>query len=196
VTGGLIPQYRNRGAVKLDMYQLGGASETGEYETLVASDRSVLPDGTPRTILLQARNAGLHKITIDDGGDKSSVVWKQGAKVCVRATATVPLKAWDRGTFFVYVPRGTRQLGFYAALNTGTLHNPNGQVVMEFTRISDKGLRDVPVPAGLDGKLWEFRSVMGDVGFLNVPPVVALAGDEMLLPQETVTADQIGTSRP
>lgn len=189
VTGGLIAKYRDRGPVKLNMYQLGGASATGEYETLVDTNFSVLPDGTPHSVFLRAHNAGLHKIAINDGGDKSSVVWKPGSKVCLPATATVPLMSWDRSTFFVYVPRGTRQMGFYSSLKTGTLHAPNGQIVMSFDKTSGNGLLDVPVPEGQDGKLWEFRAVMGAVGFLNVPPVVALAANELLLPQEIVHAD-------
>jgi len=43
LTGGLIAHYRDRGNVKVTVHQLGGASVTGEQETLVAADQSVPP---------------------------------------------------------------------------------------------------------------------------------------------------------
>ena len=57
ITGGLIAHYRDRGNVRIDLWKVGGASETGERETKVAHDASVPPDGAEHTVRLAARSA-------------------------------------------------------------------------------------------------------------------------------------------
>ncbi len=55
ITGGLIAHYRDRGNVRIDLWKVGGPSETGERETKVAHDASVPPDGEEHTVRLDAR---------------------------------------------------------------------------------------------------------------------------------------------
>ena len=55
IIGGLIAHYRNRGNVRVELWKVGGASQTGEQETLVMQDRTTPPDGMERTIKLTAK---------------------------------------------------------------------------------------------------------------------------------------------
>lgn len=184
VTGGLIEKYRDRGNVKIKLYQIGGASATGERETLVDSNSSAPPDGMMRKIILTPQNAGLHKITVDDGCDKTRIDWKQDMKMVMSASLENKLSLPQRGDFYVYVPKGTKQLGFYSNAKGGSLCNPAGKTELTFDKNSARSFRDIPVTAGQDGKLWQFKNVVGDFAMLTIPPVAARSGGEMLLPEE------------
>jgi hypothetical protein len=185
VTGGLIKQYRNRGNIKINLYQIGGASSTGERETLVDSNFSVPPDGKMHTIALKPQNAGLHKITVDDGGDMTQVDWKPAIPIVMAASMEHKLSPTAvRINFYIYVPKGTKHLGFYANAKTGSLSNPAGRTVLTFDKSSAIGFYDIPVDTGQDGKLWEFKDVTGDFAMMTIPPVAARSGGEMLLPEE------------
>ncbi len=87
-----------------------------------------------------------------------------------------------RGTFYFYVPAGTKTLGYYAKLNRGHLVAPNGKTVRNLAKTS--GFYSDPVPAGMDGKVWELRGVNGVVRLLTVPSNLSLNASQLLLPAE------------
>ena len=184
VTGGLIKHYRNRGNVKINLYQIGGASATGERETLVDSNSSVPPDGKTRQVALKPQNAGLHKITVDDGSDMTQIDWKPTTPMIMAAGVEHKLSLPRLTSFYIYVPKGTKQLGFYTSAKVGSLCNPTGKAVLTFDKNSACGFRDIPVEAGQDGKLWQFKNTTGDFAMLTVPPVAARSETELLLPEE------------
>jgi hypothetical protein len=72
----------------------------------------------------------------------------------------------------------------------GTLINPDGKEAFSW-----KGQREyfsVPVPAGMDGKLWSFRANLDkrELALLTVPPYIVRSVRELLLPKEVVEADR------
>lgn len=181
ITGGLIAAYRDRGNVRVKLWQ------QGEKETLVAEDRSVPPDGKERIVKLQSRKAGLHKITISDGGDLTRVVWPEGAVMVLKTSAETPMRVNGRWTMHFYVPKGTQKIGFFAT-GPGSVVNPEGKVVCNLNK--GKGsYYSISVSSGQDGQLWRFQNTAGMVRLLTVPPYLARKADELLLPAEVVQKD-------
>ncbi len=185
VTGGLITKYRNRGNVKVMLYKVGGASDTGELETLIQTDDSVPPDGKTRTVTLRPKQAGLHKIVVSDGGDRTRVEWDKKCKVTVIPR---PKKGLD-GSFYFYVPKGTKTLGYFCRLSRGQIIAPGGEKLVIFRRT--KGFGSVQIPPGCDGKVWRLNRACGVIEFLTVPNCLALSPSALLLPGEVVKEDHL-----
>ena len=189
LTGGLIAHYRDRGNVRVELYQIGGESETGERITLICTDDSTPPDGRTYSVSLQAKKPGLHKIVVDDGSDMTKIEWPVGTPMVFDAghPENLHLQGGEGATgFYFYVPPGTKQLGFYAQCNRGGIYNSSGEEVLKFTNDSRVGHFDVEVPASEGGKLWSYRGRGGTFSLLTVPPLATLSGDEMMLPMEVI----------
>jgi len=185
ITGGLIAHYRDRGNVRIDVWQLGGASETGERETKVAHDASVPPDGVERTVRLHARQRGLHKITVTDGGDMTRVAWAPGTPMTLRSSLDEPLNVSGRWTLYFYVPPGTKAIGLFGG--AGRILNPDGQPALVLDQ-RKAGYHSISVSPGHDGRLWKIDRASGAVRLLTVPPYLARSSEELLLPQEVAGA--------
>lgn len=189
ITGGLIEWYRDRGNVKVDLYKIGGESETGERETPVAHDESVPPDGTEHSVSLPVEEPGLYKITVSDGSDKTLVSWAEGMPMTMVSTVDDPARIGTRWTLCFYVPRSTKVIGFYAE-GGGTLLDPEGKEVLSFEG-KKANFYGVPVPEGQDGELWTFGSTAGSRRLMSVPPCLARSATELLLPREVVEKDML-----
>ncbi len=187
ITGGLIPHYRNLGNVKIEVWKIGGASQTGERETFITKDRSVPPDGKPRTVRLAAEEPGLYRITVSDGGDRTSVQWKSDMPMVMPSSLEQPIVTSGRWTLYFYVPKGTKVIGMHGG-GTGSILDPDGQ-----ERFTLKGRKvnfySVKVPEGTDGRLWKVNHASGAIRLLTVPPYLARSAGELLLPREVVDAD-------
>ena len=188
ITGGLIAHYRDRGNVRVDLWKIGGASQTGEQETLVASDRSVPPDGKPRTISLQVKEPGLHKLQIADGGDHTSVEWKPGTRFSYRSTVDQPIKTHGRWTLYFYVPRNTKVVGLHGG-SYGTITNADGEEVFSLNG-RKTSFYSIPVANDQSGRLWRINHAAGGIRLLTVPPYLARSAEELLLPREVVERDK------
>lgn len=186
ITGGLIPHYRNLGNVKIDLVKIGGESDTGEIETLVAHDESTPPDGETYTVSLPVKETGLYRITVSDGGDKTLVGWQEGTPMTIVSTLDVPAALGAPWTLYFYVPKNTPIIGFYAN-GTGDLCDPDGKVVMSM--VEKAKFYSIPVPKGQDGALWTFSSARGSRRLMTVPPCMARSAEELLLPKEVVEQD-------
>ncbi|MFC1597111.1 DUF4838 domain-containing protein [Planctomycetota bacterium] len=188
ITGGLIAHYRNRGNVRVELWKVGGASRTGEQETLVAQDRSVPPDGTERTVKLTACEAGLHKIVVRDGGDRTRVIWPAGQRMTVTSSVDTPMNAnYTSWMLYFYVPKGTQVIGLHGG-GHGEIHDSAGRPVF-WLNGREANFYSVTVPEGQDGKLWRIRYGRGPVRLLTVPPCFARSAEELLLPREVVESD-------
>lgn len=189
ITGGLIQHYRDRGNVRIALWKIGGPSQTGERETLVAEDRSVPPDGNEHTVRLPVKEAGLFKITVDDGNDRTLVRWPTNAAMTVRSTADEPMSGsyTDPWMMYFYVPKGTGVLGLFGGEH-GEVRDSAGRPVF-WLNGREPGFHSVAVPEGEDGKFWKIRYGRGAVRLLTVPPCFARSPAELLLPAEVVRRD-------
>lgn len=187
LTGGLIKHYRDRGNVRVQLYKVGGASETGEEMTLVAEDFSVPPDGVERVVELPVTEPGVYRINLDDGSDMTKVTWSHGQLMTIKMSLDdYPKKITGRWTLYFYVPENTQKIGIYSAASAGQLLDPEGNVVLELKQPGGEFL-SVPVPEGMSGRLWKVSKAAGGVRLLNVPPFLAQSPEELLLPIDSVT---------
>lgn len=183
VTGGLIEHYRDRGNVRISLWKIGGASATGERETLVAEDASVPPDGVERRVILTAKEAGLHRIDLDDGNDLTRITWPDGQIMSWKMSLEEhPDAISGRWTLTAWVPKGTRVIGLYSAANVGELVDADGKRALDLAAKGGRFL-SVPVAPGMDGRFWKFRNVAGRVALLSIPPYLARTPAELLIPQ-------------
>jgi Domain of unknown function (DUF4838) len=187
VTGGMIKHYRDRGNVKIKLYKLGGASDTGTKESLIQTDASVPPDGKLRSVTLVPKQSGLHKIVISDGNDMTLVGWEKGTPITFRSDGTRQPKI--SGSFYFYVPKGTTKLGFYCNMGRGYIVSPDGKRMFKFKRTS--GFRSLGIPAGMDGKVWKLQRISGQIGLMTVPPFLAVEPAGLLLPEDVVKKDNL-----
>jgi hypothetical protein len=183
VTGGLIAHYRDRGNVSIQLWKLGGASATGEGETLVAEDASVAPDGVERSVVLVASEPGVHRIDLDDGRDLTRVTWAEGQPMTWKMSLDdYPNMMSGRWSLYAWVPEGTRTIGLYSAAEKGDLLLPDGAKALDLEAKGGKFL-SVAVPDGADGRFWKFSNVAGRVSLISIPPYLARRPDELLLPR-------------
>lgn len=179
VTGGLIAHYRDRGNVKLTLIQVGGASETGELETMVQHDESAPPDGVRHVVRLTPSHAGLHRLEVSDGNDQTLYAFPRGMSVAVFVEREKSPRV--DGTFFFYVPKGARKLGFYASTSRGEIVGPDGEAVAALS--NRNGYAVVDVPKGMDGKVWTVSEVEGVFRPLTAPPWLNLDPLALLVPR-------------
>ena len=177
VTGGLIAHYRDRGDAKVDLWR---------GEKRVASGRTA-PDGVERTIVLRAKQTGLHKITISDGNDATRVRWDPATPMTIVSSRREPASLSTRWSLYFYVPRGTKTVGLFAG-GGGTLQDASGNTVFKFEN-RKPGFHSIPVPKGQAGKLWKFHQCTGKRLLLTVPPFLARSETELLLPKKVVDRD-------
>ncbi len=189
ITGGLIEHYRDRGNIRLELHKIGGASQTGERETLVAEDRSAPPDGKEHAVALAIKEAGLYRVTINDGNDRTLVQWNCALPLTIRSDAAHPMNEHytDYWRLYFYIPKGTRTLGFFGGEH-GEIRDSAGRPHF-WLNGRPRNYYSVAVPEGEDGKLWSIRFGRGPIRLLTVPPCLARTAAELLLPSEVVTRD-------
>ncbi|MCX7009465.1 MAG: hypothetical protein NTY53_19850, partial [Kiritimatiellaeota bacterium] len=189
ITGGLIEHYRDRGNVRIELHKLGGASQTGERETLVAEDRSAPPDGKEHAATFAVKEAGLYRLTINDGNDRTLVQWNCALPLTIRSAADHSMNAHytDYWQLHFYVPKGTKTVGFFGGEH-GEVRDSAGRPLF-WLNGRTPNYYSVAVPDGEDGKLWSIRFGRGPLRLLTVPPYFARTAAELLLPAEVVARD-------
>jgi len=174
VTGGLIAHYRDRGDAKADLWR---------GETRVAGGRTA-PDGVERTIVLKAKQTGLHKITVSDGNDATRVRWPDNTPMTIVSSRREQASLTSRWSLYFYVPRDTKTVDMFAR-GSGVLLDGSGAEAFKFDAWKP-GYCSIPVPKGQSGKLWKFDKCTGKRLLLNVPPFLARNEAELLLPKAIV----------
>ena len=188
ITGGLIAHYRDRGNVRVEVWKLGGASQSGQRETLVATDRSVPPDGVQRTVRIQVDDPGLYKLVISDGGDRTDISWPTGQPMTIASSVQTPMNGnYLNWKLYFYVPKGTEVIGLHGG-GHGEVRDAEDRPVF-WLNGREPNFYSVPVPDGQDGCLWQIRYGRGPIRLLTVPPYFARSADELLLPREVIAAD-------
>jgi len=188
ITGGLIEHYRDRGNVKVELWKMGGSSETGDKETLSASDRSVAPDGVQHTVRLPVQESGLYKLTVDDGGDRTQVTWPEDEPMTVLSSGDTPMNgSYGEWTGYFYVPRGTAAIGLFGG-GHGEVRDSADRPQFWLNGREPNFYR-VPVPDGEDGRVWRICYAKGAIRLLTVPPCFAMTPQTLLLPEEIVKKD-------
>ncbi len=188
ITGGLIAHYRDRGNVKIAVMKLGGASATGEKETLVASDRSVPPDGKEHVVKLTVKEPGLYRVTVSDGNDRTQVKWPTDLPLTIASSQDAPMNGtYGQWMGYFYVPKGTKIIGLFAGEH-GEVRDSEDRPQF-WLNGRERNFYGVAVPEGQDGKVWRVRYARGAVRLLTVPPYFGRTPQDLLLPKEVVAKD-------
>lgn len=174
-SAGLI--YNSRGPAKLDLFP------EAEPEGKAVAHADIPPDKAEHAFELRTTFTGLHRLVVNDAAAGTAVNWPEGAPVTLLSSFDDPARFNGRWTLCFYVPRGTKIVGGFAS-GPGTLVNASGKKVHEFD--AKPGYFSVPVEAGQGGKLWQFQNTAGTRTLMTVPPYLARAGSELLLPEEVV----------
>ncbi|MEZ6049675.1 MAG: DUF4838 domain-containing protein [Planctomycetaceae bacterium] len=188
ITGGLIEHYRDRGNVKIELWKIGGSSETGEQETLVTGDRSVPPDGETRVVKMTATEPGLYVVRLSDGGDMTRIDWRSELPFTIEASLENPPEYKLRMNHYFYVPKGTKVIGLQGG-GTGRILDPLGQEVLLLEK-QKPGFYSIPVPKGRDGKLWQIIAANQEFRLMTVPPYLSGSSRQLLLPREVLDRDR------
>lgn len=190
ITGGMIAHYRDRGNVKVELYKIGGESQTGEKETLVETNASIPPDGVERTLKLSLKQPGLYKIIVKDGNDRTQVNWPKGQLMTIASTQENPMnRFYGLWMGYFYVPKGTKMIGLFGGEH-GEVRDSQDRPHF-WLNGREPNFYSVPVPPGEDGKFWRVRYCRGAVRLLTVPPFFAKTPGELLLPDEVLAKDGI-----
>lgn len=186
ITGGLIEHYRDRGNVKVSLWKLGGASETGELETLITEDNTVPPDGEARTITLTCPTPGTYRIDLDDGRDSTSVNWPTGTPMSWKMAADEhPHQMTGRWSLYFFVPKGTTKIGLYASTKTAAgsqLLGPDDSKSFDLTSTGGQFF-SAEVDEDSTDRLWKLHNIAGNIQLLTIPPFLARSAEELVLPQ-------------
>ncbi|MBY0514409.1 MAG: hypothetical protein K2P78_10910 [Gemmataceae bacterium] len=172
--------YDSRGPAKLDLYP------ANEPEGKSVAHADVAPDKAEHPVALKTTFTGLHRVEVTDAGAGTAVSWADGTPMTVVSSPETPAEFHGRWGLYFYVPKGTKLIGGFAS-GPGTLLDPAGKKAHEFD--GKPGYFSIPVPAGQDGKLWQFANTSGKRLLMTVPPCLARSPRELLLPAEVVEAD-------
>jgi hypothetical protein len=144
---------------------------------------------------------GLYYLDYNDGGSYWNMTVPAGK------VATIPLGQTNdyrnsavMQDMYFYVPKGTKNIEYYytkTAFHPGGPHqvlDPSGKLQKAVDVNGD--YVTVPVPAGMDGKLWRFHEpVLGFFWFNNVPNYFAASPDALLIPREVAAKDGLALRR-
>lgn len=169
--------YQSRGPAKLALYPVA------EVEGKAVAEAEVAPDRADHEVALSTTHSGLHRLEVNDSAAGTWIDFPAGQTCTLASTPESPPGMHGRWSLYFYVPPGAKTIGGYAA-GEGALHDPAGKLAHTFPQ--QPGYFSVPVPAGSDGQLWQFRQSIGDRLLMTVPPYLARSGAELLLPAEVV----------
>ncbi len=180
VTTGTIAWYRNRADARYAFRDAGGKT--------LAEGRLTL-DGNPHPLKADVPGPGLYALDFDDtkAGWRIEVEAGRPASIALRRDRAVEHLGHMPATYF-YVPKGTRELGYYWSGGPHTVRGPDGAAVRKVE--TSGAFVTVPVPEGADGKPWHFTELaLGHLWFFNVPNVLAASPGALLVPREVAARD-------
>ena len=182
VKTGMIAWYRDRADAR---YTVVDAKDK-----VIAKGRFPL-DGKKHKITARVRAKGLYFLNFND----SSAGWNIEAEANVPLTLVLPrnrrfLHHGHSRLGYFYVPKGTRQIEYFWNGPYHYVYDPTGKRVKHVTA-SGKFII-IPVPEGMDGKLWKFSHLTtGHLWLFNVPSYLAWTPNALLVPREVAKKDDL-----
>jgi hypothetical protein len=180
VVTGTIAWYRDRRDASYKLTDPSGK--------VVATARLPL-DGKEHVLNMTVPKAGLYWFDFDDSG----AGW--GITVAAGKPAVLALQRggglMHQGhmqTLYFYVPKGTKEIQYYIQNSTHHIMSAEKEQIRD---VEGSGIYvKIPVPAGLDGQVWNARFLaLGQLWFFNIPNYLAASPDALLLPREVAKKD-------
>ena len=186
VRTGIIAWYRNRAKAFYEFTTQSG-------ETLL---KGRLPlDGNIHRLVCRVPSAGVYLLTISD-----SSAWKIHTDSTLPLAVILPNKRSHSGSnnpFYFYVPKGVEKVQYFWIGRGHKVVAPNGKTVREVRDDESGDLISIPVPKGLDGKLWKLTDfTLGKMDFLNVPNLLFHSNQTIILPADLARKDYTPASPP
>jgi hypothetical protein len=96
----------------------------------------------------------------------------------------------DKFMYF-YVPKGTAKIQYYYNKSLHSVYNPLGNNVrtLDSAERGNGHVVEIPVPKGMDGKLWAMKYFVRNPIFYNIPNVMSTSPDVVLIPREVAQKD-------
>jgi len=151
-------------------------------------ERVVRGDGTAARIELGALKPGVYRLVVDDRRSGFEITPKDKTRLTLFADASSHVRSIGRSSFFMCVPAGVSQF-VVVADGPMALRKPNGEKIVK----PAGNLWEVPVAVGEAG-IWRIMEQAGSFYLMGVPPFVAYAPQDLLLPETgggTVISNQL-----
>ncbi len=147
---------------------------------------------TPVEITLP--KSGEYRFTLEGGAILRVAL---GTPLIYEASATAQAWVDYSGPHYFYVPRGVKQI-FVAANPRLALHVPGLAKRLDVTpeqNLPGKDYAAIDVPEGADGKVWHTDvNTRGKFLFLNIPPLLSLSREVIIVPREVAETDGLTTA--
>lgn len=174
ITVGTIAWYRDRADARWKLEDADGR--------LIAEGTQKL-DGEVHALTLRVPRAGVYFFECNDSSAGWRITRKPGGSLAwlpKRGKRIVPLGQF--GEMFFLVPVGTKALQLFASGAKFPVRGPDHKIIAE-VNASDEVVT-VPVPAGMDGKVWSYGPVaLSQLWLFNAPNVFAASPDALLVPK-------------
>jgi hypothetical protein len=194
-----------QGSMKYALYSLHGeplefTTEAGDawgYRTsytVTGVSGKVIAEGKPEPKVLMKHKIevpapGLYYLNYNDPGAYWTFNAKpdQIASIVVLPEFTGGRTAKVLQDMYFYVPKGTKKLEYFT-VNKHWVIGPDGSEQQRVEQTNE--YISVPVPDGMDGKVWRLRNLdLGKIYFNNAPSYFATSPDSLLVPREVAEKD-------
>ena len=175
----------------------GAAIQAGDIPSNVDPPRQTVSGGEAwratdftHTLRLEVPGPGVYRLEIENTGQ--GFFWdydpRPGTGLAIRADPATPVRRQWLDRHYFYVPRGVREIQLWGTLREGrhAWIQPDGAAVPTAQVRTAHGFTFVPVPPGMDGQVWSFRTRHNrpELRFLNVPGLLAYHPGELVVPRK------------
>lgn len=132
---------------------------------------------------------GLYYLNYNDPGAYWTFIAKPTLKysITLLPSLTNGRTAHVLDSMYFYVPKGTQNIEYFPT-NGQWVFGPDGSDQKRVEKAND--YIKIPVPAGMDGKIWNMRSFdLGKIHFFNTPSYISPTPEGVVVPREVAEKD-------
>jgi hypothetical protein len=167
-----------------------------------------MPHGT-NSLALRVPAPGVYLFRYDDCEAGSALTLPDTMRAAFVLERGSRLPVYNQSSFCFYVPQGTRTIQLYVSRKEPIgICQPDGEWVGEdlgkrnvyagYGRNAPRSIegngayRSIPVPPGMDGKLWTAANwINGSFHFFNLPNLLLVSADSILLPEDVARREEL-----
>jgi hypothetical protein len=186
----------DKGSTRVQIIEF--ATQNVDYDVTIPPDKVVRFTNDPSQLPpVQTKAQVMYKIRVTNAVPGFKMTVSSGTAVVYEATDDFSIFT---GSFsgYVYVPKGTTKLGFFAQSGTIRLSTTGGVDQHIFDGLGNdlgtvltasNNFYYAPVTDDTDGQLWRVHSPSNKFRPYTIPPQIAHAPSEVMLPREVADAD-------
>ncbi len=174
----------------------------GKY-TLTDASGKVLKEGTipygENNLSFDVPSPGVYTLKYDDFAAGCRLVPSEETKTAFVLIKGEPFKVYNHNYLYFYVPKGTKEIYFYALRSWPVgICRPDGVWIGEDKPIyhhprsmkADGSYQKIAVPEGMDGKVWSCVDFLsGTFYFFNIPNVLFVRPSDVIVPEDVAKKD-------